>query len=508
MQTPPPALELRGISKQFPGVKALSGVSLIVRPGEIHALLGENGAGKSTLLKIISGVQQPDEGEILVGGHGVTLHGTKAARAAGIAMIHQELQLIPELNVAQNMFLGTPRVNWGVLLAHHSMQQKAKDVLQDLDPGIDVRTPVKYLSVAQRQMVEIARALLTDARVIAMDEPTSSLTPTEFEKLVVLIRKLAARGVAIIYVSHKLEEVFALCGRATVLRDGVWIDELELAQTTEPELVAKMVGRELVHNTRLRTAAGSVVLEARDLRWKNRVRGVSLSVRRGEILGIAGLVGAGRSELVGLLAGLQRPDSGEIAVHGKTRQFPDPGSAIRAGIALVPEERKREGIIPMRSILANVGLPTLASVTRLGLIRHGLLKARVHADAVRVNLRPLALSRPIRLFSGGNQQKAIICRWLSSGIDVLIFDEPTRGIDIGAKEEIYKIIEELAAEGCAIIVVSSEMREVMYLSDRLLVMQGGRIAGELSHEQYSEEAIMTLAIPRADTASVASQELS
>ena len=508
MPIPTPALELRGISKQFPGVKALSGVNLLVRPGEIHALLGENGAGKSTLLKIISGVQQPDEGEMLIGGHAVTLHGTKAARAAGIAMIHQELQLIPELNVAQNMFLGTPRVTWGVLLAHNAMQERAREVLHDLDPSIDVRTPVKYLSVAQRQMVEIARALLTDARVIAMDEPTSSLTPSEFEKLVVLIRKLAARGVAIIYVSHKLEEVFELCGRATVLRDGVWIDELELAQTTEPELVAKMVGRELVHNTRHRTAGGQVVLEARNLQWKSRVRGVSLTVRRGEILGIAGLVGAGRSELVGLLAGLQRPEAGEILVHGKSQQFANPRSAIRAGIAIVPEERKREGIIPMRSILSNVGLPTLNSATRFGLIRHGILKARVHADAVRVNLRPLALSRPIRLFSGGNQQKAIICRWLSSGIDVLIFDEPTRGIDIGAKEEIYKIIEELAAEGCAIIVVSSEMREVMYLSDRLLVMQGGRIAGELSHEQFSEEAIMTLAIPRADTAPVASQELS
>ena len=503
-----PALELRGISKHFPGVKALSEVSFLVRPGEIHALLGENGAGKSTLLKIISGVQQADAGELLVNGQIVQLFGSNAARTAGIAMIHQELQLIPELNAAQNMFLGAPQVRCGVLLAQRAMQLRAREVLHDLDPGIDVCTPVKNLSVAQRQMVEIARALLTDARLMAMDEPTSSLTPAEFDKLAVLIRKLAAQGVAIIYVSHKLEEVFKLCDRATVLRDGVRVDELELVKTTETELVAKMVGRALVHNTRQRTTCGEIVLEARGLHWKKRVRDVSLNVRKGEILGIAGLVGAGRSELVGLLAGLKRPDAGEIFMRGKAQQFTSPRSAIRAGIALVPEERKREGIIPLRSILSNVALPTLHSLTRFGLIRHGRLKVQVHSDALRVNLRPLALSRPIRLFSGGNQQKAIICRWLSSGMDVLIFDEPTRGIDIGAKEEIYKIIEALAAEGCAIIVVSSEMREVMYLSDRLLVMQGGRLAGELAHEQFSEEAIMTLAIPRADTAPTAFQELS
>lgn len=506
MSNSPPALELRGISKHFAGVKALSGVNLRVFPGEIHALLGENGAGKSTLLKILSGVQLPDTGELLVSGKVVKLHNTAEARAQGIAMIHQELQLIPELNVAQNMFLGAPKVALGLFLAKHQMEQRAREVLHELDPHIDVRTQVKHLSVAQRQMVEIARALLTDARVIAMDEPTSSLTPAEFEKLVVLIRKLAARNVAIIYVSHKLEEVFTLCGRATILRDGVWIDELDLAKTTEAELVAKMVGRELVQNTRKRSSQGEVVLQGQDLTWGNRVKGVSLAVHRGEILGIAGLVGAGRTELMGLLAGVEQPDSGTLVVHGKPRTFSNPRSAIQSGIALVPEERKRQGIIPMRNILSNVALPTLGKQTRWGLIRHGALNRRVHADAVHVNLRPLNLSRPIKNFSGGNQQKAIICRWLNAGIDVLIFDEPTRGVDVGAKEEIYKLIEGLAAQGCAIVVVSSELREVMYLSDRILVMQEGRISGELSHDQFSEEAIMTLAIPRADTDAAITQE--
>ena len=506
MTAPQAALELRGISKSFVGVKALTDVHLRVMPGEIHALLGENGAGKSTLLKILSGVQPQDEGELWVAGQSVRMGSTSEARALGIAMIHQELQLIPELTVAQNMFLGAPVVRCGVVLDNATMQQRAAAILHGLEPGIDVRTQVKRLSVAQRQMVEIARALLTDARVIAMDEPTSSLTPAEFDKLVVLIRKLAARNVAIIYVSHKLEEVFSLCKRATILRDGKFVTELDLERVTEAKLVSKMVGRELVQNQRSRSVRGDVVLEGRQLSWEHRVRNVSLAVHRGEILGIAGLVGAGRTELVGLLAGVHRPDAGTISMHGKPRVFRSPRHAIKAGIALVPEERKREGIIPIRSILSNVGLPTLGRQTLLGFVRQRALRTQVHSDAVSVNLRPLNLDRPIKNFSGGNQQKAIICRWLNAGIEVLIFDEPTRGVDVGAKEEIYKIIEGLAANGCAIVVVSSELREVMYLSDRILVMQGGRVSGELTHDQFSEEAIMTLAIPRAESGAETTQE--
>lgn len=503
MTNPIPAIDLSGISKEFPGVKALSGVNMVIYPGEIHALLGENGAGKSTLLKILSGVYIPDAGEIRVGGKTVTLSDTNSARDAGIAMIHQELQLIPELNVAQNMFLGNPMTVGGLFLSKSAMRQRAAAVLHDLDPTIDVTTPVKKLSVAQRQLVEIARALLSDAKVIAMDEPTSSLTPAEFEKLVVLVRKLAAKGVAIIYVSHKLDEVYELCGRATILRDGVWIDDITLSETPEPQLVAKMVGRELKQNLRSRLAPGELILDAKGLTWGGRVSNVSLKVHRGEILGIAGLVGAGRTELVSLLAGLNRPDSGQIIVKGKARHFTTPRDAIQCGIALVPEERKREGIIPMRSILSNVCLPTVDRTSRLGLIRKKQLYEQTYKDAKLVNLRPLALERPIRNFSGGNQQKAIICRWLNAGIDLLIFDEPTRGVDVGAKEEIYKLIEQLAESGCAIIVVSSEMREVMYLADRLLVMQGGKVAGELSHQEYTEEAIMTLAIPRNDNQEIA-----
>jgi ribose transport system ATP-binding protein len=494
----PYALELRNISKQFPGVKALSAVALRVRPGEIHALVGENGAGKSTLLKILAGSQQPDAGgEILIAGKPVTLSSPKAAREAGIAMMHQELQLVPELDVAQNLFLGAPRTRFGWWLDHAAMRERAREVLRDLDPTLDVRLPVKALSVAQRQLVEIARALLADASVIAMDEPTSSLTPAEFVKLLALMKRLAQRGVAIIYVSHKFDEIYASCSHATVLRDGTLVTALRLADTPEPALVAHMVGREVVPTQRRAAQRQEVVLEARNLNWRGRVRNASLQVRRGEILGIAGLVGAGRTELVKLLAGAEQPESGEIWLHEENVRFGGPADAIARGIALVPEERKREGIVPIRSVLSNAALPSLRKLNRFGWVRHGLLKARIGADAQRVNLRPLALDRPIRLFSGGNQQKAIVCRWLSAGMDVLIFDEPTRGIDIGAKHEIYQLIEALAAEGRAIVVVSSDLPEVMRLSDRMLVMQGGRIAGELSDPvEFSEQAIMTLAVSR------------
>jgi len=493
----PYALELRDISKQFLGVKALSSVSLRINPGEIHALVGENGAGKSTLLKILAGSLQPDEGDMLIGGRQVKLTSPKAARSAGIAMIHQELQLVPELDVAQNMFLGAPRTRFGLLLDHAAMRARAREVLNDLDPTLDVRLPVKALSVAQRQLVEIGRALLADASVIAMDEPTSSLTPAEFTKLLALMRKLAARRVAIIYVSHKFDEIYAACGRATVLRDGTLVKQVTLADTPAPELVTLMVGREVVATRHRAVNSGEVLLEARGLSWGNRVRDASMQVRRGEILGIAGLVGAGRTELVKLLAGAEKPDAGEILLRGAPVHFRGPADAIRHGVALVPEERKREGIVPMRSVLSNAGLPALSKLNRFGWLKRDVLRSRIGADAARVNLRPLALDRQIRLFSGGNQQKAIVCRWLSAGMDVLIFDEPTRGIDIGAKQEIYQLIEALAEEGRAIVVVSSELPEVMRLADRMLVMQGGRIAGELPHpDRFSEEAIMTLAVSR------------
>src|SRR5471032_358591 len=489
------ALQLSNINKQYPGVKALTDVHLRVSQGEIHAIVGENGAGKSTLLKVISGVISPDSGEILLDGKAVTLKSPKDAKRAGIAMIHQEPQLIPELNVVQNLFLGAPLVRRGRLLDRAAMFERAQAVLAPLDPAIPLAAKIRQLSVARSLPAEIARALLANARVLAMDEPTSSLTPAEFEKLAGIIRQLSQQGVAIIYVSHKLDEIFEVSSRATVLRDGKFIDELALSDVTQQQLVHKMVGRELRSWPKREYDRADTVLSAQSLTWGERVRDVSLTLHKGEILGIAGLVGAGRAELVRLLAGIERADKGEIHKNGKRLRLRSARDAIKAGIALVPEERKVDGIIPMQSIFSNICLPVFDRWTRAGLVRRGALQLRATALAQQVNLRPPKLSRAIRLLSGGNQQKAIICRWLNSGADVLIFDEPTRGVDVGAKQEIYQLIEQIVNDGRSVIIVSSELDEVMRLSDRLLVMQSGRISGELKSDEFSEAAIMTLAIP-------------
>ncbi len=492
-----PALDIRAVSKSYPGVRALDGVSLRVAPGEVHALLGENGAGKSTLLKILNGIVRPDSGEILVDGKRVEIGGPKAARAAGLAMIHQELQLVPELDVAQNLFLGAVPKRWGVFTDRARMGREARRVLAQLGAQIDVRRPVKELSIAQRQMVEIARALLWNARIIAMDEPTSALSPQEFEALVGVIEEITRAGVAVVYVSHKLDEVFRLCRTGTILRDGTLVGEYTLAGMHECHVVSLMVGRTLDLPPRTARAGRAPVLEGRDLVWRDRVRGVSLAVRPGEILGIAGLIGAGRTELVRLLAGLERPDRGEILLRGQSVRFRSPAAAVRAGISLAPEDRKREGIVPLRPVVANVSLPVLGRTQRAGFIAHDRLARLVRALAQDVQLRPLEIDRPIGLFSGGNQQKAIICRWLLAGSEIMIFDEPTRGIDIGAKHEIYRLIERLADEGRAIIVVSSELPEIIRISDRVLVMREGRLVAELAQGELTEQAILRHAVPGA-----------
>ncbi len=490
----PLALELRSVSKSWPGVRALSDVSLRAAPGEVHALLGENGAGKSTLLKILNGLVRPDGGEILIGGEAVQIDSPKAARAAGLAMIHQELQLVPEMDVSQNMFLGVPPTRFGVMTDKPTMRREARRVLAQLGADFEVARPVRTLSVAQRQLVEIARALLWDARIIAMDEPTSALSPQEFERLVAVIDGITRRGVAVIYVSHKLDEVFRLCRTATILRDGALVGEFPLAAMGEHETVSLMVGRSLDLPPRLPRTGSTPVLQATDLVWRDRVRGVSLTARRGEILGIAGLVGAGRTELVRLLAGLERPDGGEIRLRGRTVRFRTAAAAVRAGIGLVPEDRKKEGIIPLRPVSANVALPVLRHAQRAGFVLRERLRRSIAKLTRDVQLRPPDIERPIGLFSGGNQQKAIICRWLLADSEVLIFDEPTRGIDIGAKHEIYLLIEQLADRGKTIIVVSSELPEIIRISDRVLVMREGRIVAELPHDALSEQAILHHAV--------------
>ncbi len=489
-----PSIALNNISKGFPGVQALENVSFAVVPGEVRALLGENGAGKSTLLKILSGIYRADTGEILINGKPVDLRNPKSAQLAGIAMIHQELQQVPELDVAQNMFLGNAVTKFGMMTDRVAMQTTAAKILSQLDPTIDVRAPIKTLRVAQRQIVEIAKALLGNARIIAMDEPTSSLTPIEFEKLVTVIDHLKQDGVAVIYVSHKLDEVFRVASHATVLRDGKLVANVDLATATQDAVVNMMVGRSLDIPPHKSHVQDQVVLSVEGLGRGKQVRDVSLELRKGEVLGIAGLVGSGRTELVKLLAGVDRPTSGKITLNGKSVHFANPREAIAAGIALLPEDRKKEGIIPLRSVAVNAAMPSYRKLTNIGFIKTAQLSARVDELARNVNLRPHDIERAIRLFSGGNQQKAILCRWLMAGSDILVFDEPTRGIDVGAKGEIYKLIESLAAAGRSIIVVSSELPEILRLSDNVVVMRSGAMAGRLTRKELTEESVMSLAI--------------
>jgi ribose transport system ATP-binding protein len=489
-----PALKLNAISKAFPGVQALADVGFELRSGEVRALLGENGAGKSTILRILSGLFLADSGEIIINGKQTEIRNPKQAKHAGIALIHQELQQVPELDVAQNMFLGNALTTLGIFKDHKKMREKARELLAKLDPSIDVRSKIKNLRVAQRQIVEIAKALLAEAQIIAMDEPTSSLTPIEFEKLVEVIDQLKAQGVAIIYVSHKLDEVFRVASTATILRDGKKVADLELAKSSEEEVVSLMVGRSLdipPHQSHVRP---EITLDVQGLSRAQEVRNISFELRKGEVLGIAGLVGSGRTELARLITGVDKPTSGKISLNGKPQVFADPRQAIAAGIALLPEDRKKEGIIPLRSVASNASIPSFGRLTRLGLINKSKTHAQVSQQAQSVNLRPNNIERAIRFFSGGNQQKAILCRWLMAGSDILVFDEPTRGIDVGAKGEIYKLIEQLAEQGRSIIVVSSELPEIFRLCDNVLVMRGGEMVGKLSRAQLNEESVMGLAI--------------
>jgi ribose transport system ATP-binding protein len=491
-----PRLSFEAVSKNFGPVQALSGVSFTVARGEVHGLLGENGAGKSTLLKILSGVFKPSEGQVLVDGTPVTGSGPVAARRAGIAMIHQELQQVQRLTVAQNMFLGRPLTHGGIIVRHKEQERRAAEALANIDPSIDPARPIGQLKVAQRQIVEIARALLEDARIIAMDEPTSSLTPSEFERLAEIVASLSAKGVSVIYVSHKMDEVFKICPRASVMRDGRLVGIVDLEATDQKSVVSMMVGRELADQNHRSFATGEVVLEARNLSSSAKVRNVSFSLRRGEVLGVAGLVGAGRTELLRLIAGVDQRSGGEVIIDGRPVDLKSPRAASASGIGLVPEERKREGIVPLRSVRNNIALASMKRFAPLGVIDNRAL-ITISAEKLReVGLRPFAPERQIRHFSGGNQQKAIISRWLAAETRIFLFDEPTRGIDVGSKAEIYALIEKLAAAGKSIIVVSSELPEVIRLSDRVLVMREGQLAAQLSDESITEAAIASHAIPQ------------
>ncbi|HBO38914.1 MAG TPA: sugar ABC transporter ATP-binding protein [Pasteurellaceae bacterium] len=487
-------LSMRGMTKKYGAITVLNNVSFNVLPGEIHALIGENGAGKSTLLNLLSGVTSATEGEIYIDGQKVNIHSPLSARELGIAMIHQELQNVPELSVFQNIFLGHPITKAGLWVDKKAEKQVAREILANLDPSIDLDLPIKELKVAQQQIVEIARALLDNAKIIAMDEPTSSLTPSEFERLAELIQSLSKHGVSIIYVSHKMDELFKVCDRATILRDGQFIDCVNIINETENSLVTKMIGRKIEKMKHRSYASNSETLHVRNLGRDNVVKNINFSVCKGEVLGISGLVGSGRTELFRLIAGLDKPTSGEVLIRGKPVSSNNIHAAIKNGIGLVPEDRKKEGILRDRSVAINMAISAMRNFSQMGFIKNGYLRSTAYKIMSELKLKPLDVDRTIGTLSGGNQQKVIIGRWLAAGTEIFLFDEPTRGIDIGTKSEIYSLIEQLAKDGKVILVVSSELPEIIRISDRVLVMREGEVVAELVGEEINEANIAQYAI--------------
>ncbi|TWT47051.1 Ribose import ATP-binding protein RbsA [Thalassoglobus neptunius] len=501
MQEPELAIEFRDVTKRFPGVIALENVSFDVRRGEFHSICGENGAGKSTLMKILSGVLTDYEGEMFISGERVSLTGTRAAEEIGISIIHQELNLVEELSVAANIFLGR-EISRGWFLNDGAMDSAASKLFQQLDCEISARQLVRQLRVGDQQLVEIAKALSLKSDILIMDEPTSALTETEVERLFRVIQKLRDDGVTILYISHKMEEVFRLSDRITVLRDGKHVQTLNREETSPQEITHLMVGRE-IESVKLgaNRAVGETILDVKNLSlpWPGharewRLKDVSFSLRRGEVVGFAGLMGAGRTELLEALFGAsETPPQGEILLRGESVHFEHPADAKAAGIAMVTEDRKRLGLFQQMSVRENITVCTLDEASVSGMIQPGREQSAARESISELGVKTASAETPITALSGGNQQKCIIARWLRTNPDVLLLDDPTRGVDVGAKAELYQVIDKLCREGLAIIVTSSELPELITLCDRILVLCEGRLTGELTSDEFSEERIMELA---------------
>ena len=491
MSTDAPFVTLSGVSKAFAGVKVLKDVSFDVRAGEVHALLGENGAGKSTLIKILSGLYTPDGGTITVDGRQMKLTSPRDATAAGIATVYQELLLFPELSVAENIFLGHyPRTSSGVI-DWSAVRSRARDLLDQLDTReLDVDTKVLTLSVAQRQRVEIAKALSRNAKILIMDEPTASLVEADVQRLMGIVRQLRERGVGIVYVSHRMPEIFALADRVTVLRDGAHVATRDIGEVDERQLVSLMVGRPIDSLfPKVEAAIGDTVLQVDGLNRGRQVRDISFSLRKGEILGIAGLVGSGRTELALTLFGMTPATSGTVVLDGKPVAIRSPRQARDLGIAYVPEDRGLQGLVKPMAIRKNISMATIDRLSS-GIFIRAAQEARRATEAVkRLGVRCRSIGQPVGELSGGNQQKVVIAKWLETSPKVLILDEPTRGVDVGAKAEIHTIMGELVKQGVAILMISSELPEVLGMSDRVLVMAGGRIMEELSREEATPERV-------------------
>ncbi|MCL6591555.1 MAG: sugar ABC transporter ATP-binding protein [Firmicutes bacterium] len=488
-------LEMTGICKQFPGVIALKNVNLAVKAGEVLALMGENGAGKSTLIKILAGVYEKDQGQIIFDGKKVGISSPRQAHKMGISTIFQELNLLPNLNVAENIFMGDENRLWGAFYDYQSTYRKAQELMKQVGLNCDPKTLVKNLPVSQRQMVEVAKALSLKAKLIIMDEPTSSLTEHETQLLFKIIRRLKAEGVAVIYISHRMNEIFEIADRVVVLRDGMNAGELERHEMTEESIIQMMVGRELKNIfAKTKAGIGPAIFAVQNLSAGGFLSNISFSLKRGEILGIAGLVGAGRTELIRAIFGLDPRISGKIIIDNQEVAIKSPKQAIRLGMAFVTEDRRGQGLITGMSVRENCTLVTLKQVQRWGFIKNKAESFIVNRFIQLLRIKTPSIETKVATLSGGNQQKVVLAKWLAAKPRILILDEPTRGIDVGAKAEIHRIMSELACQGVAIIMISSELPEIMGMSDRIIVMHEGRVTGELNRDEATQEKIMTLAI--------------
>lgn len=493
-------LEMRGISKSFPGVKALDNVTLKVKPGTVHALMGENGAGKSTLMKCLFGIYKKDEGEVIFQGEKVTIANADDALHRGIAMVHQELQPIPERSIAENIFCGrypTKKIGPLQVIDHAKMYEEAEKLLKEVHMDYDPKALLGTLSISQMQLVEIAKAVSVDAKIVIMDEPTSSLTETEVEALFRIINELRDKGVGIIYISHKMDEILKISDEVTIMRDGQYVGTWDSKELTTDMIITKMVGRELTNVYPPRdNVPGEVIFEAKNLTsiLPNSFKDVSFKLRRGEIVGFGGLVGAQRTELMEAIFGIRHIKSGEMIYKGSPLKVKRPQDAIRHGIGLITEDRRGTGIFGILSIADNVSIASIEKYLDAGFVLNNKkVEKLVQENVAKLSIKTPSSKTLIQSLSGGNQQKVIISRWLANDPDILIMDEPTRGIDVGAKYEIYQIMIDLAKQGKAIVMISSEMPELIGMSDRILVMCNGRLTGEVSGEEATQERILHFA---------------